>query len=142
MQLMRNMVKMKMNKKFAIVIPQGLPLILLILYFASSLFYSKPNLPKHLFLPKKSKSPFQLFLSPCDVSLSLSFSHSQTCFLFLSSFPAILLPKIQRPFFSVLKITSRSLPFLSFSLLFLEPPKENSGSLFSMLFPFLLGFFF
>ena len=139
MQLMRNRVKMKMNKKFAIVIPQGLPLILLILYFASSLFYSKPNLPKHLFLPKKSKSPFQLFLSPCDVSLSLSFSHSQTCFLFLSSFPAILLPKIQRPFFVVLKTTSQSLSLPSFPMFFLKP-QENSSSLFSV--PFLLGFFF
>ena len=43
-----------MNKISVIVIPQGAPLILPLLCFASSLFYfSKPTLPEPLFLPKK-----------------------------------------------------------------------------------------
>ena len=92
MQWIRNMVKTKINKKSAIVIPQGVPLILF-LYLASSLFYLwKPTLPKPLFLPRKSENLFPMpILSSFLCCLSLC--HSLT----LVSCPALSLS--QNPLF-------------------------------------------
>ena len=120
---MRNRVKTKINKKSAIVISQGVSLILL-LYLVSSLFYfSKPILPKPLFLPKKlenlflmlvlsfflcclSLSPFLPLSSPAQFSL---LSKPTFFFFFFSTF---LSGFFHLPFLSLFPKIRTSQPFL------------------------------